>query len=159
VLKYVCPLIAVEDMAVSRRFYEECLGLKVKDDFGVDVAFEGGLTIHQREHFLALLGDGKPVAAVAQSLWGELYFDCDDVEVVEQRLKEAGVEFIHALREQPWGPRAMRVYDPDGHVWEIGEPMETAVLRLYRQGFSLESLCQKTGMPKPYVEGVIGAAV
>jgi catechol 2,3-dioxygenase-like lactoylglutathione lyase family enzyme len=158
-VKYVCALIAVEDVAVSRSFYEECLGQKVKDDFVENVAFEGGFAIHRRGHFQDLLGGGERYAAVPKSHTGELYFESDDVEAFEQRLKQAGVEFIHSIREQPWGQQVMRVYDPDGHVVEIGEPMESVVLRLYRQGFSLESICQKTSMPGPFVQGVIGAAV
>ena len=157
-LEFVCALIAVEDVAVSRRFYEECLGQKVRYDFGANVEFEGGFSIHRRAHFQELLGGGERFAAVARSHWGELYFDCDDVEAVEQRLKEAGVDFIHGIHEHPWGQRAMRLYDPDGHVVEVGESMEAVVLRLQRQGFSVESICQKTYMPREFVDGVVGTA-
>ncbi len=157
-LKYQGMLIAVEDVAVSRRFYEECLGQKVMLDFGVNVGFEGGLAIHLKRHFQELLGGGERFAAVTKSHSGELYFESDEVEVFEQRLKDAGVEFIHAVCEQPWGQRVMRFYDPDGHVVEIGETMEAVVQRFYQQGSSVENICQKTGMPRPFVEGVIGAA-
>ncbi len=88
---------------------------------------------------------------------GELYFETDEVEAVEQRLKAAGMEFIHPVCEQPWGQRVMRLYDPDGHVVEIGETMEAVVLRFYSQGFSVDSICQKTGMPGQFVEGTIRA--
>jgi predicted enzyme related to lactoylglutathione lyase len=156
-LKYVCALIAVEDVAVSRRFYEECLGQKVTADFGENVGFEGSFAIHRKGHFQGLLGGGERFRATTRSHWGELYLETDEIEAVEQRLIEAGVEFIHPIREQPWGQRCMRLYDPDGHVLEIGEPMETMVLRYYRQGASVESICQKSGMPRAYVEGVVGA--
>lgn len=156
-LKYQGVLIVVNDMAVSRRFYEECLGQKVLFDFGVDVAFEGGLTIHQKDHFQELLG-GERFAVVIKSHAGELYFESAEIETFEQRLKETGVEFIHPIREQPWAQRVMRIYDPDGHVIEIGESMEAAVLRLYQQGSSLESICQRTGMPRSFVEGAIKPA-
>jgi len=158
-LKYVCALIAVKDVAVSRRFYEQCLGQKVKDDFIENVAFEGGFAIHRQGHFQELLGSGERFAAVTRTHTGELSFESDDVEAVELRLKDAGVEFIHAPRQQPWGQRVMRLYDPDGHVVEIGEQMEAVVLRFYRQGFSPDSICQKTSMPRPFVDGVIRAAV
>jgi len=157
-LKYICALIAVEDVAVSRRFYEECLGQKVTDDFGVNVGFEGSFSIHQKGHFQELLGGGERSAVVTKSHTGELYFETDEIETVEQRLKEAGIEFIHAIHEQPWGQRSMRLYDPDGHVLEIGEPMEAMVLRYYRLGSSLESISQKSGMPRAFVERVVGAA-
>lgn len=156
-LKYQGVLIAVEDIAVSRRFYEECLGQKVQLDFGVNVGFEGGLAIHLKGNFQELLG-GERFVAVKKSHDGELYFESDEVGVFEQRLKDEGVEFIHPIREQPWGQRVMRFYDPDSHVVEIGETMEAVVLRLYQQGGSVESICQKTGMPRPFVEGVVGSA-
>lgn len=156
-LKYAGVLIAVKDIAVSRRFYEECLGQKVQMDFGVNVGFEGGLAIHQKDHFQGLLG-GERFAAVSRSHDGELYFETDAVEVYEQRLKEGGYEFIHPIVEQPWGQQVMRLYDPDGHVVEIGETMEGLVLRMHTQGASVEGICQKTGMPRPFVENVIGTA-
>ena len=40
-LKFVCPLIVVEDIARSRQFYEQLLDQKVKYDFGVDVEMIG----------------------------------------------------------------------------------------------------------------------
>ena len=29
------------------------------------------------------------------------------------------------LRELPWGQRALRVYDPDGHFIDIGSPLRS----------------------------------
>jgi len=123
-------------------------------DFGVNVSFEGGLAIHQKDHFQGLLG-GEGYAAVPKAHWGELYFEADEVAAIEQRLKEAGAPFVHPLREQPWGQRVLRCYDPDGHVVEIGETMEAVVERMFRQGASAEAICQKTAMPSSFVDGVL----
>ena len=41
-LKFILPLIVVEDVAASRRFYEDFLAQKVLHDFGEDVQFESG---------------------------------------------------------------------------------------------------------------------
>jgi hypothetical protein len=49
----------------------------------------------------------------------------------------------------------MRVYDPDGHVLEIGEPMEAAVVRFHRQGLSIQLISQRTGMPGEFIERAI----
>ncbi len=157
-LKYEGVLIAVKDIAASRRFYEEQLGQAVKFDFGVDVAFEGGLTIHQKDHFQGMLGGGEPFAAVTKSHAGELYFETDAIELFEQRLKAADVVFIHPICEQPWAQRVMRFYDPDGHVVEIGERMDAVVMRLSQHGASVADVCQKTGMPREFVEGTLEAA-
>ena len=50
-----------------------------------------------------------------------------------------------------WGQRVLRVYDPDGHVIEIGEAMEMVVRRLQGQGLLLGQTCEKTGMPEAFV--------
>jgi len=85
----------------------------------------------------------------------ELYFETDELETIFQDLKQAAVEFIHAIQEQPWGQRVMRLYDPDGHIVEIGETMEAAVWRLYRQGLSIDRIREKSSMPREFVEQVI----
>ena len=154
-LKFVSPLIVVEDMARSRQFYEQLLEQKVKFDFGVDVAFEGDFTIHLKSHFQSLLGDATRYPVTLKAHNGELYFDTDEIESTYQRLQAAGVEFIEAIQEQPWGQRAMRLYDPDGHIIEIGEPMETAMQRFYGQGWSIDRIAKKTGMPHEFIQGAI----
>jgi catechol 2,3-dioxygenase-like lactoylglutathione lyase family enzyme len=156
-LKFVSPLIVVEDMARSRQFYEQLLGQKVKFDFGVDVAFEGDFTIHLKSHFQSLLGEATQYPITSKAHNGELYFEADDVEAMCQRLQAAGAEFIDTVQEQPWGQRALRVYDPDGHILEIGEPMETTVRRFYGQGWSIERITEKTGMPREFIEAAIEA--
>ena len=154
-LKFVSPLIVVEDMARSRQFYEQLLEQKVKFDFGVDVAFEGDFTIHLKSHFQSLLGDATRYPITPKAHNGELYFDTDEIELIYQRLQAAGVEFIEGIQEQPWGQRAMRLYDPDGHILEIGEPMEITVQRFYRKGWSIDRIAEKTGMPPEFIEGAI----
>jgi catechol 2,3-dioxygenase-like lactoylglutathione lyase family enzyme len=154
-LKFISPLIVVEDMTRSRQFYEQILEQKVKFDFGVDVAFEGDFTIHLKSHFQSLLGDAAKYPITSKAHNGELYFDSDDIESTYQRLQAAGVEFIEGIREQPWGQRAMRLYDPDGHILEIGEPMDVTVRRFHRQGWSTERIAEKTGMPLEFIEGAI----
>jgi catechol 2,3-dioxygenase-like lactoylglutathione lyase family enzyme len=127
-LRFVCPLIVVDDIATSRHFYEQLLGQQVKADYGEDVVFEGDFAIHLRPHYQALLGDAAQYLIATKANNGELYFDSDELEKVYDRLTRAGVEFIHSIREEPWGQRVMRLYDPDGHIVEIGEPMEASAL-------------------------------
>jgi catechol 2,3-dioxygenase-like lactoylglutathione lyase family enzyme len=154
-IKFILPLIVVEDISASRRFYEDCLEQKVLHDFGEDVQFEGGFSIHQRAHFQTLLGDEQRYAIILKSNSGELYFETENITAAQARLKQFGVVFIHEIEEQPWGQLAMRLYDPDGHMIEIGERMESTVLRLYEQDLSLEAIMKKTGMPKEFVEGTL----
>jgi len=154
-LKFNSPLIVVEDIARSRFFYEQLLGQKVKFDFGENVPFEGDFSIHLKAHFQSLLGDAAQYPVTRKANWGELYFETDELMPIFQRLEEAGVEFIHPILEQPWGQRVMRMYDPDGHIIEIGETMEAVVWRFYQQGLPIDMINEKSSMPREFIEKVI----
>ncbi len=154
-LKYIGPLIVVDEIASSRYFYEHLLGQKVKFDFGQNVAFEGDFSIHLKSHYQALLGDVTHYPITKKAHNGELFFETDELEPIYQGLMQAAVKFIHGIQEQPWGQRVMRLYDPDGYVIEIGETMEAAVWRLYMQGLSIEHIREKTGMPMEFVEQAV----
>ena len=54
-MKFICPLIVVNNMEVSRNFYEKVLSQKVQYDFGENVSFEGGFAIHLKSHFSDLI--------------------------------------------------------------------------------------------------------
>lgn len=153
-LKFDGPLIVVNDMARSRHFYEQLLGQKVKFDFGPNVPFEG-FSIHLKSHFQSLLGEESQFPVTQKAHWGELYFESDDLEPIYWRLNEAEIEFIHSIREQPWGQRVMRFYDPDGHVIEVGETMQAVVWRFYERGLPIDMISEKSGMPREFIEGVI----
>ena len=157
-LKFVCPLITVDDIAASRHFYELLLGQRVKDDFGVNVAFEGNFAIHLKTHFQGLLGEAARFPVTQKAHNGELYFESDEVDAIYQRLTQAQVEFAHPVQEQPWGQRVMRFYDPDGHVIEIGEQMEAVVMRYYELGSSPDQIHEKTAMSVEFVEQAIRQA-
>lgn len=150
-MKFVCPLIVVRDIAVSRTFYEEVLDQKVGYDFDENVSFEGGFAIHSRSHFSDLIGVEEG-SIVEGSHNAELYFEEDDLDAFLERLKGMGsVRYVHELIEQPWGQRAIRLYDPDMHIVEVGEPMESVVKRFLGRGFSVEETARRTSMPEEFV--------
>jgi catechol 2,3-dioxygenase-like lactoylglutathione lyase family enzyme len=154
-MKYLGPLIVVEEIAPARKFYEELLGQRVQMDFGVNVSFEGNLAIHQRAHYQSLLGDQFPIARKTHNF--ELYFETEDLVETDRRLKEAGIRYVHETCEQPWGQRVMRVYDPDDHIVEIGETMEAVCIRFHQQGMTAEQVSQRTGMPVEFVQHALQA--
>jgi len=97
------PLIIVEDIASSRRFYEHLLGQKVKYDFGVNVTFAGDFSIHLQAHFQTLLGEGTPHPVTRKTHNAELTFETDEIEALCQRLEQAGVAFAHPIQESRGG--------------------------------------------------------
>lgn len=147
-MKFICPLITVNDMDRSREFYENVLGQKVRYDFGENIEFEGGFSIHLSPHFRQLI-DNKEIIPGVNNF--ELYFEHDDPEQMEERLNNFGVEFVHKVREQPWRQKVMRFYDPDGHMIEVGESLEHLSYRLHREGMEVEKISQITSMPERFV--------
>jgi hypothetical protein len=69
-------------------------------------------------------------------------------------MTDAGVQFVHPLREHPWGQRVFRLYDPDGHIVELGEPMPVVIQRFLVQHMSAEEIAQRTSMPLEIVQQI-----
>lgn len=153
-MKYVCPLIVVKDIAVSRNFYEKILGQKIKYDFGENLSFEGDFSIHLEGHFKKLLGyEKEDVIKKAHNF--ELYFESDDLDTVMQKLKANQIQFIHEIREQPWGQRVARFYDPDYHIIELGETIESLILRFHQAGLNVREIEKRTSLPADLIDKVL----
>lgn len=153
------PVIFVKDIATSRRFYEDLLEQKVLMDFGPCVSFEGGFALWQVDHafqmiFAAPASDTGPLGR--KNL--EFCFETDDLDTVLAEVTAAQVQLVCPSHEQPWGQRVFHIYDPDGHIVEIGEAMPTVLLRFMSQGMSVEDAARRTGMPLEFVQHVAQAA-
>jgi len=153
-MKFICPLLVVKDITISRNFYEQVLDQKLKYDFGENVIFEGDFSLHLVEHYKTLLGNEHDQIKMKTNNF-ELYFETEDLEKMVQKLKNIGIEFIHEIKEQPWGQRVARFYDPDYHIIEIGESMESVVLRYHRSGMNLQEIGNRTSMPIEFIEEVL----
>jgi catechol 2,3-dioxygenase-like lactoylglutathione lyase family enzyme len=154
-IMFQSAVILVQDINVSRRFYEGLLEQKVVLDFGPSVELEGGLALWQIDHAFQTIYACAPHNAErpgGQNV--ELHFEAADVEAVPARLSQAGVEFVHPVREQPWGTRVFRVCDPDGHIVKVGEPMTAVTARLLGQGLPVKAVVERTGMPAKVVEQI-----
>ncbi|AKB80498.1 Lactoylglutation lyase [Methanosarcina horonobensis HB-1 = JCM 15518] len=150
-MKFICPLIVVNNMEISRNFYEKVLNQKIQYDFGENISFEGGFAIHLKSHFSDLISVNKN-NIIQKSNNSELYFEEEDLDSFLQKLKGMdSIEYVHKLKEQPWGQRVIRFYDPDMHIVEVGEPMESVVKRLLNEGLSVEETSKRTLMPEEFV--------
>lgn len=121
-MRFVNPIPFVRDIARSKAFYRDRLGIVVREDFGSFVLFETGFALHEGP-------------ALEETIWREaspgnepygrrnllLYFEHEDVDAAFDALAPH-VELIHPVERQAWGQRVFRFYDPDGHAVEIGEP-------------------------------------
>ena len=151
-MKFICPLIIVNDINVSKEFYTDMMKQKVQYDFGEDVSFEGGFSIHLKSHYTQLIGQ-RPVVSPSHNF--ELYFEFDDVDSLAEELKKHQMELIHDVIEQPWKQKAIRFYDPDKHIIEVGESMENVACRLSKEGKSIEEISGLIQLPIDFVSEAI----
>ena len=137
-MRYTAALISAADVHVSRRFYEELFGLKLDHDYGINVSFTCGLALQQNFAWLA----GVPEDSVAHRSHNmELCFETEDFDgFLKQLDRRPGVRRLGDVVEHGWGQRTVRLYDPDGHLREVGEDMGMVVRRFLASGMSMEAV-------------------
>lgn len=115
-------LLVVEDVEKSIAFYKELFGLCVLKDFGGNVILTEGLVLQERKIWENLVEKEVSYGGNAS----ELYFIESDLEGFQEKLDKCSfkIRYVHKLKEHSWGQKAIRIYDPDGHMIEIGEPPE-----------------------------------
>jgi hypothetical protein len=133
------------------------LGQQVLADHGPNIVFTSGFAIWQSKRAGEIIF-GRNAGAEARTGCDnlELYFESEEIEAELEKLENAGVRIIHPVHEEPWGQRNFRCYDPDGHIVEVGEPMPLVIKRLYDQGYTPESIVNRTSMPMELVLQTIG---
>lgn len=57
------------------------------------------------------------------------------------------VEMLHEVRTYPWLQRGVHIYDPDGHLLEVAESMESVACREFAKGCSVEETAKSTQHP------------
>lgn len=142
-------------MEPVRHFYADVMGQKLKIDSPEYVVFEGEFCLFLKRNFLPILKDEQRYPIRYRGNNGELYFESNDIEADEARLRAAGTEFLHPIQEQPWAQRVMRFYDPIGTLIEVGEDMSIVIHRLQSQGMSLEQVSERIGFSVPMIEEIL----
>lgn len=157
-IKLISSVLFVKDIAESRKFYEDVLDQTALMDHGPNVGFNGGFAIWQQDHAGQMVfGSGKMSESVSKKNAAELYFETGELDEAVKKLTDSRVEFIHPLQEQPWGQRVTRFYDPDGHILELGEPMDCVIKRFLVLGLSPAEIAQRTSMPVEIVNQIVAA--
>lgn len=133
---YKGTLIAVKDITVSKQFYEALFNQKAVHELKGYVIFQDG--IYLQEGF-AQLADLPENSVLEKSNNMELYFEVEDFDAFMQKLTAYdGLEYVHPQKKHEWQQRAVRIYDPDHHIIEIGESMEVIASRYLKEGYSIE---------------------
>jgi catechol 2,3-dioxygenase-like lactoylglutathione lyase family enzyme len=151
-MKFVCPLIAVSNLEVSKRFYQEVLNQKVTLDLGWNVWFSGGFAIQL--NFPDIVGIDK-ASVKSKSHNFELYFEEEDFDGFLEKLKILpNIEYVHLPKKHDWQQRVVRFYDPDKHIIEVGESMSVVAKRFLDQGVSVEETAKIIQHPVEFVRMV-----
>lgn len=154
-MRYTCTLIAVRDMEKAKQFYHDVLGLAVVADFGANVTLTGGIALQTVDSWKGFIR--KPDEEI---IFGsnacELYFEEDDIDTFAAKLNSIiNIEYVHPLFEHSWGQRAVRFYDPDKHMIEVGENIIMVVRRFIDIGLSIEETAARMDVPVDYVRSCL----
>jgi lactoylglutathione lyase len=119
-------ILFVADVQRSRVYYHEVLGLDVEfeDDESVGFKIEGLAFIVLQVDRARVQLQGEPTATPAAGATAFLTTFTGDVDALHANLVERGVSFFQRPADQPWGMRTAYFKDPDGHVWELAQPIE-----------------------------------
>jgi catechol 2,3-dioxygenase-like lactoylglutathione lyase family enzyme len=119
-------ILFVEDLQRSKAFYHGVLGLDVEfeDDDSVGFKVEGLAFIVLQVDRARVQLQGEPTATPGAGATAFLTTFTDDVDALHANLVERRARFFQRPTDQPWGMRTAYFKDPDGHVWEIAQPIK-----------------------------------
>lgn len=125
------------------------MGLRVTMDFGANGTLTGGVCLQTEDTWKEFI-EADDVAYGGKA--AELYFEEDDFDRFLKKLSELQVNYVHTAREHSWGQRVVRIYDPDGHIIEVGENMKTVCRRFLESGMSPEQVAERMDVPIKFVK-------
>ncbi len=102
----------VADLQRAKQFYGEVLGWKLHTD-EPQVAgfwFGSGYLVAGLDATRSSNSDGMHIAVRV-----------NDIGAEHARLEQRGVQ-VSPVQRRPWGERNFSFRDPDGYLWEYGEP-------------------------------------
>ena len=102
---------------------------------------------------------GGPLFAVRDMKTSlEFYRDVLGLEVVNDFGAGLGtmkahpaVELVHPPLEHRWGQRAVRLYDPDRHIIEVGESLAVVCRRFRDSGLNEEGIARRMDVSVEFV--------
>ena len=148
-MKYQGCLLAVRNISASKHFYENVLHQKAVMDIGIHMTFEG---FSLQQGYAELVGIAG-YSVKEQSHNFQIYFEVENLDEIFDEMKSiSGLQWVHEIKEYPWGQRDIRIYDPDKHIVEIAEDMNTVIKRFFSQGMSSEEVAKRTMFPLEVVK-------
>ncbi len=114
-------LIVVKDIEQSKKFYHDLFGLDTILDSDGNMILTEGLVLQDEKIWKTFLG--KEIIPESNSC--ELYFEERDIEAFAEKLEKLypSIQYVNRLMTHSWGQKAIRFYDLDGNLIEVGTPM------------------------------------
>jgi len=154
-MNYKGTLIAVKDMEKAKRFYHDVLDLDVINDFGANVVLSGGIFLQTADTWTAFIRKPEKEIIYANNA-SELYFETDDMDgFINKLTKFNDILYLHPLFEHSWGQRAIRFYDQDGHIIEVGENLIMVVKRFVKSGLTIEETAKRMDVDIHYINSCL----
>ena len=123
-------IVFVQNIKVSKHFYEKIIGLKVEQEYETIVFFENHFVIHDAAAIFSTVYGQKLLTNKKQGQNNLLiYFETDNIHASYQDMVNNEVQIIHPVVKQEWRQLVFRFYDPDHHIVEIGEAMHLEYLK------------------------------
>lgn len=112
-------VIVVKDIESSKQFYKELFGLDVILDQEGNAILTEGLVLQESKGWEETLGQ----KVVWKNHASELYFEETDLELFLEKLQqyEQKIQYVYLPEEGESKKRAVRLYDLDGNMIEVGE--------------------------------------
>lgn len=149
-MRYSATLLAVRDMDRSLAFYKELFGQEVVCDLGWNKTLTCGLVLQL--HF-DILAEFPAESMHFKNHTMEMYFETEDMDAFMELLdRHPEVERLDQLRTYPWHQRGIRIYDPDGHLIEVSESMESVAFREFSYGHSVTETAELIQHPLALVQ-------
>jgi hypothetical protein len=76
-------------------------------------------------------------------------------QFLEELALHPEIELVHPPKKHDWQQRVVRLYDPDGHILEIGESMAVIARRFVREGKTIEETAALIQHPLAVVEAMV----
>lgn len=154
-MKYTATLLAAKDLKETLKFYIDLFDCIIENDFGTNVALSNGICFQTLESWQEFIGKKESEICCLNNAF-EIYFESDDLDGFLAKLKARDdIIYVHPLIEHRWGQRVVRIYDPNGHMIEIGENMDQVVKRFMDSGMNAEETAKRMDVSIEYVEAGI----
>jgi catechol 2,3-dioxygenase-like lactoylglutathione lyase family enzyme len=151
-IKFYSPVIFVNEIDRSKKFYTEVLNEEIEQDFGNNIMFKSLLSLWKikPDHEIAGI-EGKS----KQGNTFELYFETEDIYESAEKIKANSIRLLHDIKTEPWGQMTIRFFDPDDHLVEIGESFNRFITRIYKETDSIEETSKKTGVHEDIISKIV----